>query len=100
MRFTRDCFSSKQEWFQFKRTILPQCDFSKETLLNQLKFLKQQTLTSVDKNIILIHGKEDNIAPISEVETFTPLSKISSCGHCPFFHTNFETVFNTALGHA
>ncbi|MGA1868487.1 MAG: alpha/beta fold hydrolase [bacterium] len=103
--FYKECFYPQQKAFKwFKKTLLPvyRHEISTAYLLEGLDYLAGASLLTDhlnNKMIHFIHGKEDRIADVNEIERFCStlpqarLSVLNKCGHIPFFQSEFYDQF-------
>lgn len=90
--FYRSCFFSHEEWIQFKKEILPLTLVDQDTLHVQLSELSAYRLDTTPN--LWIHGQQDMIAPIEDIQDHKDtLLQIENCGHCPFYHPQWNTLF-------
>ncbi|MBU0687678.1 MAG: alpha/beta hydrolase [Candidatus Margulisbacteria bacterium] len=100
-KFYQDCFSNENlSWF--KKNLMKNYlnKFRPDNLLNNLTLLGQAEVSAQKlckiKNLLLIHGKNDRIAPVDEVRSLVsnmPQAKliiIENAGHLPFLNRHFK----------
>jgi pimeloyl-ACP methyl ester carboxylesterase len=97
--FYKDCFHSTTEWLYFKKHILPKTAMSTDILLNQLSYLEEQKLKAdTSTSYQFIHGENDKVAPFEHIKQLSPsIIRIENCGHVPFLHENWPTIFETII---
>jgi pimeloyl-[acyl-carrier protein] methyl ester esterase len=103
-KFYNQCFYKKEQmsWFR-ERLLKDYCNkFDLDYLLESLDYLENAKINAkslqIIKNIKIIHGEQDKIAPIQEAIdlknnlTQVKFSLIKEAGHIPFFAQEFDKV--------
>jgi len=94
--FYRTCLRDDAEWRDHKHYFTSQ-HHDLDRLLNQLDYLAESSLKPIP-NRVFIHGENDAIAPLSDLQDLnTPIHIIPECGHIPFFHPSWPMMINTIL---